>query len=197
MSKPTLSILIPTAGRPELRRALAAIRPQLKHGDEVIVIGDTADGPLPLTESIVADFGKPYRYVSFDGGGHDFGHSQLNYGMTLAKGDYIHVSDDDDIHTPNALATFRLMASAVPKPVPFLFRFRSHAGMIFWHQPGLFARNWIGGHCLLAPNVKGKLGVWTPQYNGDFDYVEGTVNHYGGPQHAVWRDEIVAVARPI
>lgn len=198
MKRPTLSLLVPThrEDRP-LRRCLDSVKDQLKGGDEVIVIGDTFAGSLPGVEALVREFGPQYRYTELNAGGSDFGHSQLNAGIALAKGDYIHCQDDDDIWTSNALAVFRLLASAVHEPTPFLFRFRSHAGMLFWHQPGLFARNWIGGHCLLAPNQPGKLGQWAPQYNGDFDYVEGTVNHYGGPQHAVWRDEIVAVARPI
>lgn len=196
MKQPTLSILIPTAGRLELRRALMAVQPQLKRGDEVIVIGDTTDGPLPQSEAIVKSFGKQYRYAEHGSDAHTWGHEQINHGLTLAKGDYLHVSDDDDIHTPNALATFRLLAAHVTEPRPFLFRFKSWQGPIFWVQPGLFARNWIGGHCLLAPNVKGKVGQFTPEYSGDFSFVESTVNFYGGPQHAVWREEIVVHARP-
>jgi glycosyltransferase involved in cell wall biosynthesis len=180
-----------------LRRCLDSVKAQLKGGDEVIVVGDTFDGPMPAVAALVKEFGAPYRYVELNAGGHSYGHEELNYGISLAKGDYVAVNDDDDIWTPDALATFRKLAGAVSQPQPFLFRFRSHAGMIFWHQPGLFARNWIGGHCLLAPNVKGKLGKFTPEYSGDFSYVEGTVNYYGGPEHAIWRPEIIAVARPI
>jgi hypothetical protein len=82
----------------------------------------------------------------------------------------------------------------VSEPVPFLYRFKSWLGPIFWVQPGLFARNWIGGHCLLAPRAG--VGKFTCEYNGDFDYVESTVNAYGGPTQAIWRDDIVALARP-
>lgn len=193
---PTLSILFPTVGRQELRRALAAVQPQLESGDEVIVIGDVTDGPLPVSESIVVEFGPPFRYVEHAGSVHTFGHEQLNYGLTLARGDYIHMSDDDDIHAPDALQTFREAAASVHEPVPFLFRFHSHIGITFWAQRGRFERNWIGGHCLLAPNIPAKLGRFTSAYNGDFDMVESTVNHYGGAHQAVWVDHVVAVARP-
>jgi glycosyltransferase involved in cell wall biosynthesis len=194
---PTLSLLIPThrEDRP-LRRALDSVRTQLRDGDEVLVVGDTHDGPMPAVEALVAEFGAPYRYLEHDAGAHDFGHSQLNYGISQAKGDYIHVNDDDDVWTPDALAAFREMASAVHEPMPFLFRFKSYVGLTFWVEPGTFARNWIGGHCLLMPNVPGKLGRFGPQYNGDYDYVESAVNHYGGPWNVAWVDRVVAIARP-
>lgn len=195
MTRPTLSLLVPThrEDRP-LRRCLDSVRPQLERGDEVIVVGDTHDGPLPAVEALVKSYGKPYRYVAHDAGYHDFGHSQLNYGISLATGDYIHCNDDDDIWTPDALQAFRKMASHVREPVPFLFRFKSYLGPIFWMQPGLFVRNWIGGHCLLAPRQY--AGQWGPEYNGDFDWLESTVNNAGGLDSAVWCEAIVAVARP-
>jgi hypothetical protein len=196
--KPTLSLIVPThrEDRP-LRRCLDSVKDQLKRGDEVIVVGDTFDGPMPAVAALVKEFGAPYRYVDCNAGGHDYGHSQINAGIAMAKGDYIHVNDDDDVWTVDALGTFRKLAATLREPRPFLFRFKSYVGPIFWVQPGLFARNWIGGHCLLAPNVKGKLGQFGPQYNGDFEWCEGTVNHYGGPDKAIWRPEIIAVARPV
>ena len=127
----TLSLLIPThrEDRP-LRRALESVRAQLLDDDEVLVVGDTHDGALPGVEALVAEFGHPYRYLEHDAGGHDFGHSQLNYAITQAKGDYIHVNDDDDIYTPDALQAFREMTATVHAPIPFLFRFKSYVGGI-------------------------------------------------------------------
>jgi glycosyltransferase involved in cell wall biosynthesis len=195
--RPTLSLIVPThrEDRP-LRRCLESVQGQLRRGDEVIVVGDTYDGDLPAVEALVREFGHPYRYVAVNAGHHDWGHSQVNAGIALAQGDYIHVSDDDDVWTPDALTTFRKMASAVRAPVPFLFRFKSYYGPVFWLQPGLFARNFIGGHCLLAPNDPSRLGQWAPEYSGDYDYVEQTVNHYGGAEHVVWCESIVVLARP-
>lgn len=195
MKRPTLSLLVPThrEDRP-LRRALQSIEHQLRSGDEVIVVGDTHDGALPMVESMVLSFGPQYRYMAVDAGHHCFGHCQLDAGIATAKGDYIHCSDDDDVWTPDALATFRRCAREVHEPVPFLFRFKSYVGPVFWVQPGLFARNLIGGHCLLAPRAG--AGKFTCAYNGDFDWVESTVQHYGGPTQAVWCEDIVAIARP-
>jgi glycosyltransferase involved in cell wall biosynthesis len=195
MKRPTMSLLVPThrEDRP-LQRCLESVQGQLKRGDEVIVIGDTHDGPLDGVEEIVKRFGHQYRYLPIDAGHHCWGHCQLDAAIAIAQGDYIHCNDDDDIWATDALETFRTAASGVRAPVPFLFRFRSYVGPVFWVSPGLFGRNMIGGHCLLAPREK--AGHFTCQYTGDFDYVESTVNKFGGPGGAVWNEAIVAIARP-
>jgi glycosyltransferase involved in cell wall biosynthesis len=197
MKRPTLSLLVPThrEDRP-LERCLKSVAPQLRDGDEVIVIGDTHDGSLPRVESLVERFGPKFRYLAVDAGHHCYGHDQLNAGIALAKGDYIHCNDDDDVWVPGALDTFRRAITSTDRTVPFLFRFKSYYGPIFWLQPGLFARNMIGGHCLLAPNVEGKLGAFSCDYSGDYDWVEATVDHYGGPREVVWVSDVIAVARP-
>lgn len=195
MTRPTLSLLVPThrEDRP-LKRCLDSVAGQLARGDEVIVVGDTHDGPLPSVEALVKSYGHQYRYLAVDAGHHCFGHCQLNAGVAIAHGDYVHCNDDDDVWTDDALATFRKMAGAVREPVPFLFRFKSYVGPIFWVQVGLFGRNLIGGHCLLAPRKQ--AGTFTCEYSGDFDWLESTVNNFGGPQNAVWREEVVCLARP-
>lgn len=197
MSRPTLSLVVPThrEDRP-LARCLNSVRGQLQRCDEVIVVGDVFDGPLPKVERLVKSLGRHFRYLAIDGGGHDWGHTQLNAGIAQARGDYIHVNDDDDVWAPDALKLFRACAEAVDEPTPFLFRFRHYNGCHYWARRGLLQRDTIGGHCLLAPNIPGRLGAFTSDYNGDFDWIEGTVSHYGGPEAAVWREEIVAVARP-
>lgn len=191
-----MTLLVPTHRSDYIGRCLESVRPQLRRGDEVLVIGDTASGSLPGVECIVDSFGPQYRYVAYDAGYHDYGHSQLNYGISLAQGDYIHCNDDDDIWMPDALETFRRAAERTGGEVPVLFRFKSYLGPLIWLKPGLFGRNLIGGHCLLTPNIACKLGRWGSEYSGDYDYVEGTVNHYGGPQHVVWAEDIVVWARP-
>lgn len=194
MSRPTFSFLVPThrEDRP-LRRCLDSVLPQMRPGDEVIVIGDTHDGDLPGVESLVSSYG--FTYLALDTGFHDYGHSQLNLGLEHARGDYIHVNDDDDIWAPGAVGIMRATAANYPGR-PLLFRFLSYVGLVYWHTRGLFARNHIGGHCLVAPNLPDKVGRWSPEYSGDFDYLESTISLHGGIDSAVWCDQIVAVARP-
>jgi hypothetical protein len=51
----------------------------------------------------------------------------------------------------------------------------------------------IGGHCLVTPNIKGKLGAWGERYGGDFDWLVSTLAHW--PEGPAWNDEIIADAR--
>jgi len=171
-----------------------SIKPQLVSGDEVIVVGDTHDGPLPGVEALVNELG--FRYLSYDAGFHDFGHSQINFALEQANGTHIHINDDDDIWTPNARDLMRRATNVWPDQ-PLLFQFESYyARQVFWvpGYAGYLQRDYIGGHCLLAPNIKGKVGRYTRVYNGDFDYVESTINNFGGS--AIWISEKIAIARP-
>jgi len=147
---------------------------------------------LPGVEALTTGLGL--RYLSLDAGHHCFGHCQHNYAITQAKGDYIHLNDDDDIWTPDAVSLMRRGAQTWPGKV-LLFRFQSYYGrQIFWSQAGRLERDTIGGHCVVTPNVPGKIGKFTDAYNGDFDYIEGTVNGFGNDP--IWINAIVAIARP-
>jgi glycosyltransferase involved in cell wall biosynthesis len=193
---PTFSFVVPThrEDRP-LKRCLDSIAWQLGKEDEVIVVGDTCDGPLPMVEHLVSTYDVRFQYLPHDAGGyHDFGHSQLNYGIARARGEWIHCNDDDDVWLPGALDVMRAGALTAGG-APLLFRFVSYVGgMIIWAQRGRLERNWIGGHCLVAPNDQDKLGKWAPDYTGDFDYIEQTVQKHSG--QAIWREEIICKARP-
>ena len=172
-----------------------SIAEQLAPGDEVIVVGDTHDYPLPGVESTVREYGKQFLYLAHDAGHHCFGHCQHNVGLAAAQSDYIHMNDDDDVWTPDAAALMRKGATVFPGSV-LLFRFRSFTGTIYWERVGLMERNHIGGHCLVTPNVDGKVGRFTEDYTGDFDWIESTVNAFGGATKAIWISDIVAIARP-
>lgn len=188
---PTFSFLIPThrEDRP-LARALASIEPQLGPGDEVIVIGDTHDLPLPGVEQLVSARG--HTYVAHDAGHHCWGHCQLNYGLTLATGDYIHCQDDDDVWVPGAVDEMRMWAARYPYR-PLLFKFKSYHGPIFW-QVKVIARNYIGGHCAVVPRAR--AGRFSCEYSGDFEWVQSSVMRCGGAEQAVWVDKVICVARP-
>lgn len=191
---PTLTLLIPTLGRPELRRALDSAMPQLLPGDEIIVIGDLRLGPLPDTEALCASYGAQVRYAGHDGGRPSWGHDQLNHGFTLARGEYLHASDDDDVWCPGSLAVMREAIIAHPGRV-FLFRFRSYlGGRVYWLRPGLLAQATIGGHCLLQPNVPGQVGRMGPHYEGDHSWIIDTLARHEDPP--IWVDHIVCEQRP-
>jgi len=137
-----------------------------------------------------------FRFEPYDAGHHCWGHCVVNNALTKATGDFIHLNDDDDVWTENAVSYMRRGHAAWPDKV-MLFRFQSYYGrVVYWTQVGRMERDWIGGHCVVAPNDQSKLGRFTCAYNGDYDYIEQTVNNFGGPERAIWVHDIVAIARP-
>lgn len=193
-SPPTITCLIPTPGqgRP-LKRCLHSVAPQLRDGDEVLVIGDTHDGPLPEVESVVASFGPRFRYLPYDAGHHCWGHCQLNAGIALARGAYLSFNDDDDVYAPRALESIRRAVSDLPGPRPLLFRFVTHYRLLLGVREAV-EPGWVGGHMLVCPNVPGKVGRWTERYEGDFDFIVDTISCW--PEGPLWRPEVIALARP-
>jgi glycosyltransferase involved in cell wall biosynthesis len=188
-----LSVLIPTLDRPALLgRCLASVTPQLGAEDEVLVIQDTCDGfeRVSATQHVCAEFGA--RWLSSGTVAHTYGHDQLNYGITQARGDYLLFNDDDDVFTVDAVGAARQAIDANPDR-PLLFRFQARWGELIWRTPELCEAN-ISGHCIVCPNDPARLGSWTARYQGDYDFVAGTVARAGTPPR--WVDHVIAVARP-
>lgn len=173
------------------------------------MVGDTTDGELPEVEALVASFGPQFRYLPhagtahqiYDLGGyskdcHSFGHEQINAGMAAARGDYLVFQDDDDVSTAGAFDAIRKAATEHPGR-PLLFRFVTRFRTLVWARQGLLAQDHIGGHCFVVPNRKEYLAPWTSRYQGDFDHIRGTLDKWpGGDDAVVWREEVIALARP-
>lgn len=197
MSGPTLSVVIPTPGRASLARTLDSIAPQMGPGDQVIVVGDTREGQLPPMEALCGRHPAGPLYVPFTDGLMSWGHHQIQYGLGFATGDYVLAQDDDDIYLPGAFDAIRAAASDNPGRV-LLFRFRSQrlGGVVFWHTPGpeWIRQGHIGGHCLVQPNIPGKVGQLTARYEGDFDWIVDTLARHEEPP--VWCDFIIAEQLP-
>lgn len=197
-NRPLLSLLIPTAGRETLIRCLKSIQEQeAAPSYECIVIGDTHEGPLPQVQELVESLGPQFRYLEHDAGMHDFGHSQLNYGDTKARGEWLHHQDDDDIYAPGALEAIGQAIAALVEPKPLLFRFKSWYGPVFWAQRGVIAESLIGGHCIVTPNIPDRVGMFGHRYEGDLDYIVSTLDLWpNGQLDAVWIDHVICIARP-
>lgn len=192
-----LTIITPTAGRASLRRTLESYAPQMVADDEYIIVGDDTDGPLVLTEQIVAEFDSRFWYSRARSAHHTWGHDEVNRGMALARtGDWLVFNDDDDVATPTALADIRSAIAELSEPRPLMFRFRTWYGLVVWDEPRL-AECHIGGHCLVVPNVPERLGVWSDRYNGDWDFIRSTIDLWPNKDaDIVWRENLIAWARP-
>ena len=191
-----LSIIVPTRDpqRPLASCLDTVVRQPLHEGDEVLVVGDTTDGPLPEIEATVKQFGPQFRYLSLAGEVHDYGHSQAQYAMSQARGDWLVFNDDDDVFTVGAFDAIRKAIAELSEPRPILFKFLTHYGYLVWDRK-VIEQGHIGGHCIVCPNIPERLGVWTPRYEGDFDFIRSTLDLW--PADAVvWNKTVIAVARP-
>lgn len=189
----SISIVIPTNDRPTLARTLDSVESQLEADDEVIVVGDTHDGPLHSMEDIVLSRGPRVVYHELDAGHHCFGHCQINYGIRQARGAWLSFMDNDDIYTPDALAAIRRDTARHHGPI--LFRFITPWRELLWRDY-TFAEGRVGGHCIVVPNTREKLGRWSCRYQGDWDFIAETVRRWGGVERVWWADQIIAITRP-
>ena len=205
--RPLLSVIVPTIGRPSVERAVNSL---LRQGEwlpyEVILVGDTFAGTwteqLPRARALAERYPEKIRYVEHDGGCHAWGHPQRNFGATVARGHYLSWLGDDDIYVRFAFPALAVALRARVFDHPrdqrvHLFRWVAPWKSVLWHTAGFLAQDHIDAECIVAPNVPERLGRWNPaRYQGDYDFIRETVEHWGGVEKVIWRPEVIAQARP-
>lgn len=182
-----LSIIVPTHDGDGLATLFESVADQLLPGDEVLVVIDALDGlpVIPVLSPLV-------RIVVFDAGHHCWGHCQINYGITHARGDYLIFIDDDDCFPDGALDAIRRAIEEQPSPRPLMFKFysRRHGRTL---PPGHYVQeSAIGGHAMVVPNIPERLGKWGERYAGDFDFIQSTLTLW--PDGPAWYDDVIACA---
>lgn len=185
-----LSIIVPTHDGEGLETLFNSLEWQLQPGDEVLIIGDTHDGPLNAVEQFVSEHG--FAFLPFDAGHHCWGHCQINEGMRRATGDYLVFIDDDDCFPDGALDAIRRAAAEQPAPRPLMFRFWSRRHGMYLPPRHEVRESAIGGHAIVAPNIPGKLGQWGERYAGDYDFIVSTLALW--PDGPAWYDDVIACA---
>lgn len=169
-----ISFIVPTIGRPSLLATLKSI--ELFPGDEIIVIGNVKDSVNGQT-----------RYVNCLPGG-DWGHTERNIAMPMARGQYMAHIDDDDTYVPG---TRKLMSHAINRAGgrPVMFKMRYPNGITLWHDQKVYCGN-VGTPMFLIPNRPTMLGKWEPYVGGDYAFLESSkwpLDDY------VWRSEVIAL----
>lgn len=187
----TISIIVPTCGRSTLAPALESVIPQLRGGDEIIVIGD---GEQPTARQMVERLSHPDIQYLEHGPTKFYGNAQRNRGMSEARGDMIAFLDDDDTYYDQALDAIRRAASEAPNR-PLMFRLRSdEPAFLIWEAPLLQVGN-ISGGAFVIPNQPDRIAEWpTPETRrgdwSDVTFIEDTLALY--PDDAlVWREELI------
>lgn len=181
---PSLSVILPTVGRPSLRATLASIDCQLGPFDEVIVV---SDGKNDDTRKVVKAAGRQYVYIELLERIRDWGGTPRNIGIWSATRQYLTFMDDDDVYLPGAFEAIR-KAVLERQCVPTIFRMR-HCGRVIWESPSIGVAN-VSSQMLVIPNIKGLVGYWTSRYAGDYDFITDTVSRHNGD--VVFREELIS-----
>lgn len=181
----TLSVVIPTLGRPSLEATLASCAA----ADEIVVVLDTARGATELPCQL------PSNAVFAQGEfGVTGGHAGRAHGIQMASGTHLAFMDDDDTYVPGAISLMRAAAC----DVPVVFRMDHYRHGVLWRNRQVEFGN-VSTQMYVVPNDPARLGTWTPHVpgipepGGDFTFLAETVALMGDP---IWREEITTVIRP-
>lgn len=140
----TISFIIPTIGRPSLKKTLSSIETWL--GDEILVIKHNPPSG-------------------------NWGNAERQEGTNKAKCDYLAYIDDDDVYVPGAR---RLMDAAIkekPKDHPILFKIRYLNGRELWQTKWVKNGN-VSTQMILVPNIKEMLWGWDQKHSwADFQFI--------------------------
>jgi hypothetical protein len=98
-----LTLICPTIDRTSLKLVLDRVQPQLRRGDEFIVVGD---GPCPRARAWCKGRTR-VRYIELPSRVGDYGCTPCDVAMKEAKGDYIFLTGDDDMPTEDAFKKVR------------------------------------------------------------------------------------------
>lgn len=192
----TFSVIIPTIGRPTLKRTLdSLVAAGIGPHDEVIVVGD---GPQPAAREIVErQQNAVVRYI--DGERTEaFGGRQRNLGMSLATKSHLAFIDDDDEYVSCALYWMRDEAEEHPgkfimfKEQEHWTRNRLHQWDVIWRSKTVEHGN-VGTQMIVVPNIKPCLGYWPDHRGSDFGFIRSTLDKWpGGNYGVVWIDRVIA-----
>jgi len=198
--KPTLTIAVPTIGRPCLVDTLESIKRQaLIPGDQVLIVYDSFAcdrAHLEATRALVDRYG--FTFVAHNGWVHFFGNPQLNKAIDLATGDFFCALGDDDVYVDGAIR--RLRAALVPGRA-LLFQFLSPPYLaandprraLLWHDRDLRVAN-ISGCCLVAPRASLVPVSRDPRIEVDYEWIVDIVAKTG--QKPKWLKHCLIIARP-
>lgn len=142
----TISIVIPTIGRPQLADILQSLVRQIDDGDEIIVVADGAEAFERSAAILKSIDCCRVRHVCHVDPNSAFGNAQKHHGSLIAAGDLIWFVDDDDRPSPNAIHTIR----SIVRDRPVLFRIR-HCGSVIWEERSTRLGN-VSNQMLVVPN---------------------------------------------
>lgn len=185
----SLSIIIPTIGRPTLADSLNSIS-GLSDGDEVLVVGH---GRRPLAQTLFEMSGLPGEYREVPFAVCDYGAAGRNEALRYACGDYLLYMDDDDWYTPGAIPTIRKAISRYSGRCLMFRMERPSVPDVLWKEKEVRRGN-VGTTMFVHPRLANPI-LWGPKYEQDYYYARDVLDRMG--QEPIWREEITAVIRAV
>lgn len=187
----SLSIVIPTIGRPSLSETLESLIAEgAGPAEEVIVIGD---GPQPESKKIVESFTGRLPIIYLENKSTAINLNR-NVAQLLATRTHLMFIDDDDKSVDGAIRYIRCVVEQSPDRV-LLFRERAmtdrHPWDVVWNEREIRRGN-VGTQMVVVPNVRKRLGTWGGWRGGDYDFIRSTVDLYPKKDDdVVWVDRVV------
>jgi len=135
----SVSVVIPTIGRPSLAAAVDSVLAQAESVGEIIIVADTADPlalPSDLLPSDVLQSDVKVRVIRTGPGAG--GNVARQAGIAHARGEIIALLDDDDTWFPDKISTQLERANTIPPAV----------------------REWVVGCSVVAVTPDGRQRVW-------------------------------------
>lgn len=190
--RPSLSVVIPTIGRPSLADAIESLLAEgLGTADEIIVIGE---GPQPTARKIVELFSGRVSITYLENQS-DVINTNRNVAQLLATRTHLMFLDDDDRSVDGAIRCIIDEISQNPNRV-LLFRERCknprHTWNEVWRKKEIVLGN-VGTQMVVVPNVRKRLGKWGCFKTGDYNFIRSTVDLWPGKDDGVvWVDRVIA-----
>jgi hypothetical protein len=189
----SISVIVPTVGRPTLWATLISFADDLEAGDAVIVI---ADRHSEYAQEQVEEFARVYpgnewTYAWLPVGG-GWGHRQRNFALDhLVRTTYVWSIDDDDVAAPGALKLLREHQNPDGWTMFKMTFEKGHraSGITIWIWPQVTIGN-VGTPMMFAPVCDARYGL---SYTGDFDYALALQEELGEPE---WSEDVIALIRP-
>jgi glycosyltransferase involved in cell wall biosynthesis len=166
-------VIVTTTGRATLPATLASIKSQrLIEGDEILLVHDGEPGAATVATWDEANL--PGQMVVLATGPHnDWGAAARTAGQSMATGTHILWQDDDDWYLPGAFDVIRREIVTATDEI-LLFRLVYPDGRVLWKDAEIVRKN-VSTQMYVVPRTT-RLGTWSPQYWGDFDFLQSTVN---------------------
>ena len=106
-----LTVIIPTLGRPILRRGLEALAAGTARPAQVIVVDQGQRAEIRTITKEFDGLGMPVRYIPSDGKGRSAG---INVGIRAAQTEYVAITDDDCLAASDWVSALTVQLGANP-----------------------------------------------------------------------------------